>query len=103
MSVFPTNFLKYVSTPTCQPIKNSKSTQHRLTQSSTFQFIRRDREDGEYLDHDINNYVGHSCSRCNASVNLKPLEESFDGVKEVDKLVSASASIFSRLRVRILK
>jgi hypothetical protein len=67
-----------------------------------FHFLCRDRKDGEYLDHNINNYVRHSRSRCNASVNLKPLEESFDGVEEVDKLVSASAGIFSRL-IRVLK
>jgi hypothetical protein len=76
--------------------------QHRLTQSPTFHFLRRDRKDGEYLNHNINNYVRHSRSRCDASVNLKPLEKSFDAVKEVDKLASASADILSRLRVRLL-
>src|ERR1700755_2525535 len=76
-------------------VKNPKSTQYRLTQSPTFHFLRCDPKDCEYLDHDINNYVRHSRSRCDPSVNLKPLEESFDRVKEVDKLVSASAGIIS--------
>jgi hypothetical protein len=103
MSVFPTNFLKYLSAPTCQSSQECKSTQHRLTQSPTFHFLRRDRKDGQYLDHNINSYVRHSRSWCDASVNLKPLEKSFDAVKEVDKFVLASADIFSRLRVRVLK
>ena len=72
--------------------------EHQLTQSSTFHFLRRDRKDAEYLDHYINNYVGHGHSRCNANVNLKPLKESFDAVKEVDKLASASASVLGRLK-----
>ena len=72
--------------------------QHQLTQSSTFHFLRRDRKDGEYLNHYINNYVRHSRSRCDASVNLKSSKVSFDAVKEVDKLVSASVSVLSRLK-----
>ena len=72
--------------------------QHQLTQSSTFHFLRRDRKDGEYLNHYINNYVRHGRSRCNASVNLKSLKESFDAVKEVDKLASPSASVLGRLK-----
>jgi hypothetical protein len=76
---------------------------HRLTKSSTFRFLRHDGKNNEYLDHNINNYIRHSHSRCNASVNLKPVEEMVDPVKEVDKLVTASAHIFSRLRVRVLK
>jgi hypothetical protein len=96
MSVFPTNFLKYVSAPPCQ------SKHRQLTQSPTFHFLRRDRKDGEYLDHNINNYVRHGGSRCNASVYLKPLEKSFDAVEEVGKLVSANAGIFGCLR-QVLK
>jgi len=72
--------------------------QHQLTQPSTFHFLRRDRKDAEYLNHYINNHVRHGRSRCNANVNLKPLKESFDAVKEVDELVSASASVLSCLK-----
>ena len=72
--------------------------QHQLTQSSTFHFLRHDRKDAEYLDHYINNYVRHGRSRCHANVNLKPLKESFDAVKEVDKLIPASASVLNRLK-----
>jgi hypothetical protein len=35
-----------------------------------FTSFRRDRKDGEYLDHNINDHVRHSRSRCNARVNL---------------------------------
>ena len=83
-------------------IKNRKSTQHRLTETPTFHFLRRDPKDGQYLDYNINIYVRHSRSRCNASVNLKPLEKSFNAIKEVEELVSAGADIFGRLRVKIL-
>jgi hypothetical protein len=103
MSVFPTDFLKNFLHLRVSQVKNVKSTQHRLTQSPTIHFLRRDRKDGEYLDHNINNYVHHSRSWCNSSVNLKPLKKSFDAVIEVDKLVSASADTLSRLRVRVLK
>ena len=68
----------------------------------TFHFLRRDPKDGQYLDHNINNYVRHSLSWCDASVNRKSLEESFDAVKEVEELVSASADVFGRLRVKVL-
>ena len=84
-------------------VKNNESTLHRLTQPSAFHFLRRIPKNGKDLDHDINNYVRHSRSRCNASVNLKPLEESFNAVKQVEKLVSASAGIFSCLRVKVSK
>ena len=47
--------------------------------------------------------MSHSRGRCDANVNLKPLEKSFDRVKEVDKLISAGADIFSCLKVRGLK
>ncbi len=71
--------------------------QHRLTQSPTLHFLRRDRKDSEYLDHDLDNHVGHGCSRCDARVYLKPVKEMLDVVKEVNKLVSAGVDIFSRL------
>jgi hypothetical protein len=40
-----------------------------------FTSFRRDRKDGEYLDHNINDHVRHSRSRCNARVNIKPLKK----------------------------
>ena len=84
-------------------VKNGKSTQHRLTQSPTFHFLRRDPKDVQYLDHNINKYARHSRSRGDPSVNLKPLEESFDPVKELDKIVSASTDILGCLRVKVLE
>ncbi len=52
--------------------------QHRLTQSPTLHFLRRDRKDSEYLDHDLDNHVGHGCSRCNVRIYLKPVKEMLD-------------------------
>ena len=79
-------------------VKNGESQHRRLTQPPTFHFLRHNRKDSEYLDHNINIYVRHCRSRCNAGVKLKPLEISFYAVEEVDKFVSASVGIFSRLR-----
>jgi hypothetical protein len=72
-------------------------TPHQLTESSTLHFRCRDRKDGQHLDHNLNDYVAHGPSRCDASIYLKPAEEMFDAVKAVDKLVLASAQIVSRL------
>ena len=66
-------------------------------------FLRHNRKDSEYLDHNLDNYVRHSRSRCNPSVNLKPVEEMLDAVKKVPKLVVASTGVFSRLRTLGLK
>ena len=103
MSEFPTNFLKYLSALTRQCSQKNGKVKHRLTQSSAFYFLRRDPKDSEDLDHNIYTNVRHSLSRCNASVKLKSLEKSFDAVEEVDELVSASAGIFSCLRVKGIK
>jgi hypothetical protein len=70
---------------------------HQLTESSTLYFLRRDRKDGQHLNHNLNDYVTHSPSRCDAGVYLKPAEEMFNSVKDIDKLVLASARIFTRL------
>lgn len=70
---------------------------HRLTQSSTFQFFGRDRKDVYYLDHNFDDHVHHSCSRCYAGVYVKPLKEAFDVVKNVNELVLTRGGIFSRL------
>jgi hypothetical protein len=78
-------------------VKNGKATPHRLTQSSTFHFFGRDRKDVYYLDHNFDDHVRHSCSRCNASVYVKPLKEAFDAAEDIDELVLTRANIFSRL------
>jgi hypothetical protein len=70
---------------------------HRLTQSSIFHFLGRDRKDVYYLDHNFDDHVRHSCSRSNASVYVKPLKEMFDAVEDIDELVLTRAGIFSRL------
>jgi hypothetical protein len=51
-----------------------------------FHFLCCDRKHRSYLDHNLNNYVPHSCSRCGASVNLKPAEETLNTVKEINEL-----------------
>jgi hypothetical protein len=51
------------------------------------------------LDHNLNDYVLHSRSRCDASVNFKLSKETFDPVKEVDELGLAGADIVGCLGV----
>ena len=74
-----------------------RHTQHQLTDSSTIHFFCRDRKDHQHLNHNLNDYVAHSPSRSDVYIYLKPAEELFNVVKDVDKLVLASARIFSRL------
>jgi hypothetical protein len=74
---------------------NSK--RHRLTKSSTLHFFGRDREDVYYLDHDYDDCVRHSCSRCKASVYVEPLKETFDAVEDINEHVLTRAGIVSRL------
>jgi hypothetical protein len=57
----------------------------------TFHFLGRDRKNGEYLGHNLNDCVCHRW--CDASVNPEPVEETFDAVKEVNEPVSACAGI----------
>ena len=98
----PNNFLKYFFEWRVNQFKNRKSTQDRLTKTPTFRILRREPKDGQYLDHNISNYVRHSRSWCDAGVNCKSLEEPFDAVEEVDKLVSAVPDVFGCLRVKVL-
>ena len=60
-------------------------------------FLCRDRKNGQYLNHNLNDYVAHSPSRSDASIYPEPAEEMINTVKDVDKLVLTSACIFSRL------
>jgi len=76
-----------------------KAMRHRLTQSSTFHFFGRDRKDVYYLNHNFDDHVRHSFSRCDASVYVKPLKETFDAVEDIDELVLTRAGIFSGLPV----
>jgi len=72
-------------------------TGHELTESSTFRFLRHDREGCQHLNYNVNGHVRHCRSRRDAGVYLKPVEETFDAVEDVDKLVSAGARILNRL------
>jgi hypothetical protein len=96
ISLSPVNFLKYFSE---WPVSENGKYKplHQLTESSTLHFLCRDRKDGQHLNHNLNDYVSHSPSRCDASIFLKPAEEMFNAVKALDQLVLASAHIFSRL------
>jgi hypothetical protein len=67
------------------------------------QFLRCDREDRQDLYHNLNNRVRHCCSRREDSVYLKPVEEMFDPIKDIDYLFLASARIVSRLGALALK
>ncbi len=66
-------------------------------------FLCRHRKDRKYLNHNLDNHVRHCRSRRDASVYLKPVEETFNAVKNVDKLVLASTGIFSRLGALLSK
>jgi hypothetical protein len=70
---------------------------NQLTQWSTFHFLCRDCKNRQHLDHNLNNHVCHCRSRCKDSVYLKPVEEMFDAIKDVNYFFLASARIFSRL------
>jgi hypothetical protein len=70
---------------------------HQLTDSSTLHILRRDPKDRQHLNHNLNYHIAHGPSRCDASIYLKPAEETFDAVEDVDKLVLGIACIFSRL------
>ena len=70
---------------------------HQLTDSSTPHILRRDPKDRQHLNHNLNDYVAHGPSRCDAGIYLKSAEEIFNAVKDVDNLVLDSARIFSRL------
>ena len=74
-----------------------KYTQHQLTDSSTHHFLCRNRKDRQNLNKNVNDYVAHSHSRCDASIYLQPEEEILNAVKDVNKLVLVSACIVSRL------
>jgi hypothetical protein len=57
-------------------------------------FFCRDCKDRQYLDHDINDYFCHSHSGFDANVYLKPTEETFDAVKNVNKFVLTGFGVF---------
>ena len=70
---------------------------NQLTQLSTFHFLRSDCKNRQHLHHNLNNDVRHCSSGCNDSVYLKPAEEVFDAIKDINYLFLAGARIFSRL------
>ena len=75
----------------------AKYTRDQPTESSTLHFLCRDPKDRKHLDANLNDHVAHSPSRRDAGVYLKSAEETFNADKDVDKIVFASARIFSRL------
>ena len=76
-----------------------KYTRHQLTESSALHFLCRDRKESQNLNHNVNEYVTHSISRCRASIYLKSAEKTSNVVKDVDKIVLATSGdrIFGRL------
>ena len=106
-SVFPTSFLE-IFFCTDVSAKSRTINPHSIDDSLNrprFCFLRRDSKDGEYLNHNIQRLCPSLAvvGVIPGGVDLKPLEKSFDAVKELEKLVSASVDIFSRLRVRVLE
>src|SRR5580658_4263626 len=56
ISLFPINFQKYFSEIVNQSARMIKNINHinQLTESSTLYFLRRDRKDGQHLNHNLN-------------------------------------------------
>jgi hypothetical protein len=84
-------------------VKKGKYTRNQLTQWSTFHFLCHDCKNRQHLDHNLNDHVRHCRSRYKGSVYLKPAEEMFDVIKDVNYLFLASARIFGRLGAPVSK
>ena len=78
-------------------VKKGKYTRNQLTQWSALQFLCCDRKDRQHLCHNLNDHVRHRRSRCEDNVYLKPAEEMFDPIKDINYLFLASARIVSCL------
>jgi len=69
----------------------------RPTHSSTLHILGRDRQNSQYLHHNLDEHVCHSRSRRHLDVDLESAEEELDAVEQVDESVLACTGIFSRL------
>ena len=52
-----------------------------------FHFLCRNPKNRDNLNHNLHYYVSHTRGRGDPSVYLKPMEESFDAVKNLDEFV----------------
>jgi hypothetical protein len=69
----------------------------RHTRSSLPDLLRHDAKDREYLNHDLDDDVRHSCGRPDLYIFFKPLKKVFQAAKQVHKSILASADILNGL------
>ena len=69
----------------------------KLTGSLSFDFPGRDREDREYLSHDLHKYFCHFRSERNLSINPQTLEEALDVLKQFDERIVTRSHVFCSL------
>lgn len=69
----------------------------RLTRSSLFNLFRRDGEDSEYFDHDLQDNVRHCCGRPHFRIGLQSPEKALDAQEEICDHVLARVNILGRL------
>ena len=60
--------------------------------------LRRNPEDRENLDHDLDKYIHHLCRWWHLCVNLNTSEKHFDALEHVDKGVLSCSGMHSCLR-----
>ena len=68
------------------------------TRSSLPDLLRHDPEDREYLDHDLDDDLHHSCGRPDLYILFKPLEKVFQADKKVHECILASTDILDGLK-----
>ena len=72
--------------------------QQILTHSPLFNLPCRDAKNRENLDHYLNDYIHHFCSRRQFCIDLETPEKHLNPLKDVDKSILARTSILSCLR-----
>jgi hypothetical protein len=70
------------------------------TRSSLPDLLRHNPKDREYLNHDLDDDVRHSCGRPDLYIFFKPLKKVFQAAKQVHKSILASANILDGLKDR---
>jgi hypothetical protein len=92
---FPSSLFKYFSGANVSEGRKIKKEQP--TRSFLFNLLCHDPEDRQYLNHDFDDNVSHSCGRCDCSVRLEAPEEIFDSFEQVNEHISARFDVLCRL------
>jgi hypothetical protein len=61
-------------------------------------FLCCDPKDRYHTNHDLYNYVRHSCGRWDLTVDFEPTEEVSDSIEQFDELLLVGAYIFGGLK-----